>query len=577
MSKSHQWPPHFPEATAEAQKSGSVAGDQGHSKPEGNTQGSATTFAQPSPPIHAITHSTTPTSNLESQLSHLSSPSLQADESTSVGRPGRRPKATALTACNNCKRAHLGCDVGRPCSRCILSGKQDTCADVPQKKRGRPRLRGESSAGSRGSKDETALQVTAGAEDGSSRHDLPESQASASGHRRADSMRSLMSTESSVASASLISPISSRDQTDPFARMLGLGPSRDTGPIVPTAWLDFDLNILKTDDHFSRIFSNWQLLGRRLPDIAVPSTPDLFHNLRTKLRDERESKDPAYLPPIAVPGEDPLGPMDNVNVAEATHGFDALHYQLSYTFASGMTQTLATKFNLARTSRYFIIMSLPPLTRDFFAVVVGQASRAQEASVPPVIHAHAPFQIMTMFSDSRVADALSPGTSSPSDSPIDDLNAETQARKTGAGQASTAVVEQTQPQQNQSAPLLQTPQHPHLRRQQSAKTEPPTAEEQRLQDAVSAGPSSVSTPYSTSEFGIARSISNESAIFSDDETCTPRSRPTIENILNTEPASSNPDWRPQSSGSSRKASQQGRPRESDKKRRMDIGSLLHDR
>lgn len=124
MSKSHQWPPHFPEATAEAQKSGSVAGDQGHSKPEGNTQGSATTFAQPSPPIHAITHSTTPTSNLESQLSHLSSPSLQADESTSVGRPGRRPKATALTACNNCKRAHLGCDVGRPCSRCILSGKQ---------------------------------------------------------------------------------------------------------------------------------------------------------------------------------------------------------------------------------------------------------------------------------------------------------------------------------------------------------------------------------------------------------------------------------------------------------------------
>jgi hypothetical protein len=28
------------------------------------------------------------------------------------------------SACVNCKRAHLSCDVQRPCARCVASGKQ---------------------------------------------------------------------------------------------------------------------------------------------------------------------------------------------------------------------------------------------------------------------------------------------------------------------------------------------------------------------------------------------------------------------------------------------------------------------
>ena len=47
------------------------------------------------------------------------------------GRAGRRTKTHVANACNNCKRAHLSCDVERPCGRCVATGKTvsflDTC------------------------------------------------------------------------------------------------------------------------------------------------------------------------------------------------------------------------------------------------------------------------------------------------------------------------------------------------------------------------------------------------------------------------------------------------------------------
>ncbi|OBZ82964.1 hypothetical protein A0J61_08987 [Choanephora cucurbitarum] len=50
-------------------------------------------------------------------------------------------KATHVpTACVNCKKAHLACDLSRPCKRCSTLGKSDTCIDIQHKKRGRPRM-----------------------------------------------------------------------------------------------------------------------------------------------------------------------------------------------------------------------------------------------------------------------------------------------------------------------------------------------------------------------------------------------------------------------------------------------------
>ena len=49
--------------------------------------------------------------------------SSTAGPSTSM-RGGRRSKTHVASACINCKRAHLSCDIQRPCARCVSSGKQ---------------------------------------------------------------------------------------------------------------------------------------------------------------------------------------------------------------------------------------------------------------------------------------------------------------------------------------------------------------------------------------------------------------------------------------------------------------------
>ena len=51
----------------------------------------------------------------------MAGPSFTAPSST---RTGRKSKAHVASACINCKRAHLSCDVQRPCARCVASGKQ---------------------------------------------------------------------------------------------------------------------------------------------------------------------------------------------------------------------------------------------------------------------------------------------------------------------------------------------------------------------------------------------------------------------------------------------------------------------
>ena len=41
-----------------------------------------------------------------------------------ISQDARKTKTHVASACVNCKRAHLSCDVQRPCARCIASGKQ---------------------------------------------------------------------------------------------------------------------------------------------------------------------------------------------------------------------------------------------------------------------------------------------------------------------------------------------------------------------------------------------------------------------------------------------------------------------
>lgn len=49
---------------------------------------------------------------------------LSCGKQNNNNKPVRRTKQHVQTACFNCKKAHLSCDVGRPCNRCKQSGKQ---------------------------------------------------------------------------------------------------------------------------------------------------------------------------------------------------------------------------------------------------------------------------------------------------------------------------------------------------------------------------------------------------------------------------------------------------------------------
>lgn len=62
-----------------------------------------------------------------SQYAPAPPPDVQTEASTagpSTSRTGRKSKAHVASACINCKRAHLSCDIQRPCARCVASGKQ---------------------------------------------------------------------------------------------------------------------------------------------------------------------------------------------------------------------------------------------------------------------------------------------------------------------------------------------------------------------------------------------------------------------------------------------------------------------
>jgi hypothetical protein len=39
------------------------------------------------------------------------------------------PHSNALRACKQCRQAHAGCDNNRPCTRCVIRGRQDECID----------------------------------------------------------------------------------------------------------------------------------------------------------------------------------------------------------------------------------------------------------------------------------------------------------------------------------------------------------------------------------------------------------------------------------------------------------------
>lgn len=316
-------------------------------------------------------------------------------------KPARRTKAHVASACVNCKKAHLSCDVQRPCGRCVASGKQDTCKDVLHKKRGRPRLRDD--------RDFTRP------EEGSQRPDRtlgsnfpPVTEAlthqtpfpASHSHRVVDLPRTTVAQRGNSIPNVVASSLGGRTQS--MSSYGGVSaPSYAVGPelayqSLPVAFLNLDLVVQKSNQAFQDMVSFLgNVVGKHLGELLEPRQSESLQRLCNDLRDERDEREPTYMAPITPIGHDPMrSVMESVadrDVEHVSHGFTDRPIFLSYLLPNGQYQSLQTQIRLARTSLYFVtlvVRTAPPRP-------LGPPLLAQQLAPPTPMHTSQPMSAPT--------------------------------------------------------------------------------------------------------------------------------------------------------------------------------------
>lgn len=281
---------------------------------------------------------------------------LTGQPSVRAAKPARRNKAHVASACVNCKRAHLSCDVQRPCARCIAGGKQDTCYDVQHKKRGRPKLREGGSSRSQGT------------ESGKRRVEPPAASAAATASYSFSSQQSFQPSHG-FDLQNLRSPEQFPTHQSGY---FSIGHRRSSGArtvdhpvsprlvpaIKPFAILDMNLVILRHNKLFQDVIGSPNDLSRtRLADVVDASGADSLQRLRTQLREERDAREPAYLPPILDREEpDALPSISESDIDQLRKGNTIRSIPLAFKPPYGRAQTLTVSVALARTNVFFVTL-----------------------------------------------------------------------------------------------------------------------------------------------------------------------------------------------------------------------------
>ncbi|KAF2145445.1 uncharacterized protein K452DRAFT_283797 [Aplosporella prunicola CBS 121167] len=301
------------------------------------------------------THSFIPASGRQNLATQ---PQPSAYQSQPRQKSARRNKAHVASACVNCKKAHLSCDVQRPCTRCVASGKETTCYDVQHKKRGRPRLRDTQEARAQPVQDVTGQPSPAA--------EAPESPASIAQQRDYfQTLRSRRGTGTSTSSQQTASHPSSLPPS-PFAESHTIQPpTQDTSShyVTPMALLNLDLIILKTNAAFNVLFGHGRdFRGMELSELLQQNQTNPLPLLRSDLRKEREDRDPAYLPPIFVPGEqETVQDIEEEDLDIITRGYTDRHLKWQFRSVYGQPQEVTARVRLAKSSNiFFVSVTLPP-------------------------------------------------------------------------------------------------------------------------------------------------------------------------------------------------------------------------
>ncbi|CAI4210617.1 unnamed protein product [Parascedosporium putredinis] len=242
------------------------------------------------------------------------------------------PKETLANRILTRRQAHLRCDAQRPCSRCLMNGKEDSCIDVQHKKRGRPRLRDDRDARFEGSR----------------------------------------YIERALASDANVYPAPPLSIT--------------TRPPEPVAYLTMEWELVKASATFLELVGLQAPSGRSLFDVVLPVERERIAGYKTALQEDRSRQEPRYLPPIFNKQESErviqtlgFGAEDISRVQLERHGlltFLSTDGQRSMPFQFGLTKVesiYVVPRSRAKCSCVFTI-SQPPRVRGEWIVVVPNSA-----------------------------------------------------------------------------------------------------------------------------------------------------------------------------------------------------------
>ena len=99
--------------------------------------------------------------------------------------------------------------------------------------------------------------------------------------------------------------------------------------------------------------------GRNIADLAIPVDGESFQHIKNRMRAEREAREPAYMPPIVQPGQDPVLGISETRAEQYTHGFNDHTYTWRQAQFGPMTQNFPARVRLAKANSYFVVVTLP--------------------------------------------------------------------------------------------------------------------------------------------------------------------------------------------------------------------------
>ncbi|KAI9787177.1 MAG: hypothetical protein M1839_003412 [Geoglossum umbratile] len=266
-----------------------------------------------------------------------------------------------------------------------------SCVDVQHKKRGRPRLR--DGHGPRFEAFETAVlnpQSSLGPPLGSP---IPSSAAVPPSYRPGSHRVLKSQTGPQPAVPRHLERASLRD-----ANVVPPNPHGSTGfqpsalerrpypSTLAVAYLSMDLIIAKTSGFFVDAVSPGvqDLVGRNLFDMIRTVDREKLYRLKCQMLEERDAREPAYLPPIY--GESEIHAIQSVHeseIASITLGSHDRTEDLTFRLPDGRYSRFQVQLKLAKTSVFFAILVLPTSSyQPGFQPPLPQTSQYRQAMIP---------------------------------------------------------------------------------------------------------------------------------------------------------------------------------------------------